>query len=445
MRTPERILRQSLPTDGLEAAIEAFRYPAPARRAASWPALAGLLTALAVGGTVLRLSAPAAEASPLARIARALESAPRTMMHSESFVEGIWKDQGSTFWQEGAKRKYRIKDPWIDMERAFDGVRVWEVQHQSGFAKIATGKPEGFGGSRYDDFGPTLHLYEVSGWSQRRADLGQGRTVLTFEKGRKARSTLVIETATSRPLVWTHELPGSKGWRPDNRIVWEYPDVLPSGLFDFRPPKSYEVYDVDANGARLVQGLRNGPAKSVGGATVRLIGALQARSGRVTAVYTGGATPMPDAIAGAEREGSSFAGSTIVASPDAPRPAWARAASASVIPSDNKRPIWTVIDAPYGTLEGVPIRMVSFDLPKVAENRVRALRITLPVIVRGSFRTVASDSVLIRGDGHLIGTVTFEGVLPIRSNQNEEVDGLPTALVNGLRIDLVPTRKGKTP
>ena len=447
MRTPERILRQDPPTDGMEKAIEAFRFSPGRERAArrAWPALAGLATALSIGGLALRLSAPTAEASPLARIAQAERDAPRCTATSFDPTGRLT----SRAWQQGTKVRLDFDpDAPYGFTNAFDGARTWFVRRDAGVAIIVNGtvrqaapkilqRVTSFDGNRIrsrTDADGTLHVVIEKKVSYDWAD-AERRTIVADRQGRPCS----IEYAVHR-----------KGrWEVASREIRDYDAPIPDGTFVFKVPTGFEAYDIDANRDLLRRGLQDGPVKSVGGMTVRLLGALQERSGRVTAVYAGGVAPLPDAVAFAVRDGRTFPGAATVASPDVPRPQMAKFALAREsypirqTPLSRARLVWTVSDAPFGTLDGVPIRIVSFALPKLAGNPSRGLRITLPVVVHGPLRTVRSMSskeLLLRGHGSSRGVVTFENVTPIRSNQAEEIERLSTAIAGGLRLDLARKR-----
>lgn len=429
MKTPESLLRETSPTDGLEAAVAAFRYPAAAHR--RWPAAAGLATALAVGAAALRLSAPSAEASPLARIAQAERSAQRCTAR----FFGADGKPGDLAWQEGRKARFdSAPDAPYGHTNAFDGERTWFLLRDAGVALIARG--------RQAQVTPPL-LQKVGDFrgerirTERRAD-GTTHVVverrLATDQADWERHTIVADRQ-SRPVSIEYAVQKAGKWRVMGREVRDYDAPIPPDAFRFRVPKGYEAYDVDANRERLRQGFETGSTKSVGGLTVRLLGALQERSGRVTAVYTGGTTPLPDATAYAERDGERYAGTTLVGNAPDVSPARAIRPGKPPVRSSARMTVDTLSD-PYVTLEGRPIRIVQFDLPKLSGNPARPLDITLPAVVEGKSRSVLGEAWNVRGRGVPVGSATFRAVVPIRSNGAEEIARLPSVRRGRYQIGL---------
>ena len=421
MRTPEKILRQSLPTDGLEAAIEAFRYPAPARRAASWPTLAGLATALAVGILALRLSAPAAEASPLARMAWAEKDAFHYDVTLRDDKGRIWL----RFWREGAKSRMTFNPAGPSRrETGFDGKRTWSIAGESGVSIIQSGlRP----------FRPPLQkIEEYRGKIIRNEKDADGSRTVVIQRAASRTSLLqrdtIVTDPSDRPIRIVHEYFRNGRWTLGGSEIRDYKASIAPGTFEFRPPKGFEVYDIDANRARLRKALREGPTRRIGDTSVRFVGVLQQRSGRIAAVYSGGVAPLPDASAYVERDRKRYPGVALVPSSDAaPRLGQAAAIdrSPSAQPVPSRRPTWKLGEQPYAVLEGVPLHVVEFDLPKILGNPARPLRIALPVVAAGRSRAVDTSTVTYRGIGLPRGVATFDDVVPIRSNMAEEIAALP--------------------
>ena len=417
MRTPESILRDDPPTDGIEAAVLAFRYPS-SHRARPWPAAAGLATALAVGAVALRLGMTPAEASPLARIAAAERNAPRCTLSLAEADGRVWLQA----WQEGAKSAMRA-DPNGPQgtSTGYDGKRMWIAMNGTHVAIIQ---------SELTPFRPSL-LQKIADY--------HGRVVRTSE-GENGRKTVVVERAASptsllqrdtiladrqdRPVSVTHEFFKAGRWAPGGRELRDYDTPIPARTFEFHPPKGYEVYDIDANRARLVEGLRHGPTRTVGGVTARLAGVLQDRGGNLTAVYTGGATPMPDAKALAVCQGIGYEGEAVVGRAPDPRAGKSIGVGGLRFPGRVFRPKQGVfVEAtpePYMSLGGVAVRLVLFKLPKVSGNPARRLRLTLPILAQGKARNVGA----VRGGGVPKGTATFD-IVTIPSNGGEEIYRLP--------------------
>ena len=420
MKTPESILRSVTPTDGIERAVAAFRYvpPYPIVKPRRWSAVAGLATALAVVGVALRLGTPEAVASPLARIAHAWRNAPRCTLRLTNADGKLWLQA----WQEGPKNLMRA-DPEgpYGTETGYDGRRMW-VALRNGRVAIVQSELTPFRApllQKLSDFrGKVVRASE---------DEGGGRTVVV-ERAASPTSLLqrdtIIADRLDRPVSVTHEIFRDGRWTPAGGETRDYETPIPATVFEFHPPTGYEVYDIDANRAQLRDGLRRGVARKAGGVTVRLAGVLQDRHGTLTAVYTGGTTPLPDASASVVWGGRSYPGRAVVGVAPDPRAGKPIGVGGMRFPGRLLRPEGNarVVATPeaYMILDGFEVRLVRFSLPKLPGNPARRVRLTLPAVADGATRTVET----VRGRGVPRGTASF-GVQTIPSNGGEEIYRLP--------------------
>lgn len=420
MKTPESTLREERPIHGMEVAIRDFSAPRPqllssgGKRGVRWRAAAGLAASMAVGGVAIRLSVGRAEAAPLSRVIQAEENASRVEVRYAGPDGRVWGHA----WIDGARARFD-QDP----DRAFgfavatNGRRFWNLQRGSRTALVMDGLPRlvapyvekvsSMGGKILDakrlSGGGSQYLLERSD----DPTVGRGR----FE---------VVTDAADRP-VEVRRLRRREGrWETFEIEKRSYGAPIPASTFEFRPPAGYEVYDVEANRARLLQGLRQGPAHTLGGVTLRLAGVLQDRHGVLTAIYTGGATPLPDAGAVALWEGRRYSGEAVVG--EAPDPRGGRPLGRGILRFPGalvKPPKGAIVEAtpePYLRLEGLDVRLIRLELPKVSGNPPRHIRLSLPIVAEGKPRTVG----LVHGKGISKGAATFD-VETIPSNEGEEI------------------------
>ena len=430
MRTPERILRQDPPTDGMEKAIEAFRFSPGRERAArrAWPALAGLATALSIGGLALRLSAPTAEASPLARIAQAERDAPRYALTIRNEENRVWL----RIWREGVRSRMTFDpgDPKFH-ETGYDGKRMWTIMGDPGVAVVQ---------SDLTPFRPPLQkIEEYRGRIVRNEKNDDGSRILVIQRAASSTSILQRDTirtdSSYRPIRVVHEYFRKGRWTFGGSEVRDYTSPIAPETFAFHPPKGFEVYDIDGGRARLTEGLKNGPTRTMSGVTVRLAGVLQDRSGTLTVVYSGGGTPLPDAPALARWNGGTYPGAAVVGTAPDPRAGKPIGIDGMRFPGRvfraTKGTLIAATTEPYVRIGGVDVRLLIFKLPKLPRNSARRLRLTLPVVANGLVRTVGS----VRGTGISKGGATFD-TTTIPSFGGEEIYRLPNVKRSGYAIGL---------
>lgn len=437
MKTPESILRNETPTDGIETAAADFRFAPPVSGGAKtrrWPAAAGLATALAVGAGALWLSAPAAEASPLARIVQAERDAPRC---ASVFYRGDGTPWGRG-WQEGRKARFDLSpNAAYASSQGTDGRRIWFVRRDSRTAIVKAGDVRVV---------PPLDqkIADYRGKVVRSSESADGTKILVIERPASATSYLQRDTIVAdekdRPVSVLHEHFKKGRWIVGSRERRDYDTPIPPETFTFRPPKGYEVYDIDANRTRLLDGLRHGPTRKVGGVVVRLAGVLQDRHGTVTVVYSGGATPLPDARAEADRAGAAYPGWAVVGTAPDPRAGKPHGRGVLGWPTHIVRASRgervEATPEPFLRLDGVGVRLVRFHLPKLPGNPPQRLRLTLPVVVVGKARTVGA----VVGRGAPKGTVTFVATT-IPSNDGEEIGRMPNAKPAAYEIPLAQPKR----
>lgn len=390
--------------------------PAAGRRSLRLARICALAVA---GGTVASgvLLFPS-RASALDSMTQALKSVPTS--HSRNF-----RTDGKPvmeFWREGVKRRYAVtgsEKGESNFVRAFDGKNVWSIGHNPRSARIAEESPFGFGheGTSVDEQIQNWIREGVTGMSVKVKRVQIGGTTFeemtvdgaTAKTGDAFRHVFVCRLKDHLPVTvrFQRVVNGKPVLISHSEI--DYPSDLPDSLFEFDPPKGYPVYDLRIAKRQMEVALAgNGPAQTVAGQEIRLLGAFEDARGSVFILWSGGATPNIDAKARVLDASGTPASLTLPSRDEKSYDQRVRENKGSRdIPrlGETDRDPYEIL--PLAVAKGVRI----FGLgAKLAPSPGQTIKVAIPVFKEGARRIVrlGEKGAYFASNGYQVGTAEFE-------------------------------------
>ncbi|MBS1713639.1 MAG: hypothetical protein JST30_04810 [Armatimonadetes bacterium] len=431
-----RELRAWRPRAGMSSTLAAFGADTGGRRPSvrTWVATSAL-TAVALGAVVLVV--PTRPAYGIDQVTEALKNAPNVHI----VMTGPSGAMTQEMWVSGTMRRYRFQNDFkilyestgiastdFVIDRGFDGERVWAVNPGRKSASIAREGPVGFG---WKDVPTVASIASEFGRFAKGEVLKSERTVggrseATYTDAKSGwKLVITTEPDRGRPLKSEFLMREKDGrWTVRSAKTYEYPESFPQETFSFRPPDGYVVYDYDTIVGAFDKNLSGaGPARTVGGVQIRILGAYREEDGTVMVVWSGGACPPPRAVAGAfDSDGKSLPVDSITEGDDRNRPK-----NHGVPPKTKPKPVPRdqVVDIvrPLGFRNGNPVYGLRVFMPgttflergtdpkpPAVPNRAVDLTVVLPVCRKITPKVVrpAKGWIKFRVDGEQVGTATFE-------------------------------------